>query len=204
LGEIEGGSKETAFSDRMALRTFSNLGERWGALDVAGGTDNLGAAGHALAASDAVVLCVSPDPEAAAQAAPYLRLIEEAEVPCYLFINRMDTADGRIRDTVASLQTYASHPIVLRQIPMREGGQVIGAIDLISERAWEYQEGQPSHLIELPEAMRDDEQTARAELLEHLADFDDACQCRSKIPQKCRSNFPHFRDLVTSQIRGLS
>jgi gamma-glutamyltranspeptidase/glutathione hydrolase len=30
------------------------------------------------------------------------------------------------------------------------------------------------------------------------------CQCRSKIPQKCRSNFPHFRDLVTSQIRGLS
>jgi phosphotransacetylase len=32
----------------------------------------------------------------------------------------------------------------------------------------------------------------------------DACQCRSKIPQKCRSNFPHFRDLVTSQIRGLS
>jgi hypothetical protein len=30
------------------------------------------------------------------------------------------------------------------------------------------------------------------------------CQCRSKIPHKCRSNFPHFRDLVTSQIRGLS
>jgi hypothetical protein len=30
------------------------------------------------------------------------------------------------------------------------------------------------------------------------------CQCRSKIPQNCRSNFPHFRDLVTSQIRGLS
>jgi pimeloyl-ACP methyl ester carboxylesterase len=29
-------------------------------------------------------------------------------------------------------------------------------------------------------------------------------KCRSKIPQKCRSNFPHFRDLVTSQIRGLS
>jgi hypothetical protein len=33
---------------------------------------------------------------------------------------------------------------------------------------------------------------------------DEFCQCRSKIPQKCRSNFPHFRDLVTSQIRGLS
>ena len=31
-----------------------------------------------------------------------------------------------------------------------------------------------------------------------------SCQCRSKNPQKCRSNFPHFRDLVTSQIMRLS
>jgi BASS family bile acid:Na+ symporter len=37
-----------------------------------------------------------------------------------------------------------------------------------------------------------------------LGVFGISCQCRSKIPQKCRSNFPHFRDLVTSQIRGLS
>ena len=31
-----------------------------------------------------------------------------------------------------------------------------------------------------------------------------SCQYRSKNPQKCRSNFPHFRDLVTSQIMRLS
>lgn len=173
LGDLEGGSLETAFSDRLTLRSFTYLDETWAALDVTGGTDNLGAAGHALAASDSVVLCVSPDPDAASQAAPYLRLIEEAEVPCYLFINRMDTAEARVRDTVAALQTYASRPIVLRQIPMRAGGQVIGSVDLISERAWEYQEGQPSNLIQIPDAMQDTEQEARTELLEHLSDFDD-------------------------------
>ncbi len=173
LGELEGGSNETAFSDRMNLRTFTYLGESWGALEVVGGTDNLGAAGQALAASDSVVLCVAPDPDSASQAAPYLRLIEESEVPCYLFINRMDTAEARVRDTVAALQTYSSHPIVLRQIPMREDGQVIGSVDLISERAWEYQEGQPSNLIEIPDTLKDSEQEARTELLEHLADFDD-------------------------------
>lgn len=173
LGDLEGGSEQASFSDRLSLRSFNYLGERWGAFDVAGGTDNLGCAGHALAASDSVVLCVPPDPESAPQAAPYLRLIEESGVPCYLFINRMDVAEGRIRDTVAALQTYASHPIVLRQVPIREDGNVVGSVDLISERAWEYQEGKPSALIEIPEDVRDREQEARAELLEHLADFDD-------------------------------
>lgn len=173
LGDLEGGSAETTFGDRLTLRNFNFLGEHWGALDVAGGTDNLGAAGHALAASDSVVLCVSPDPEAAPQAAPYLRLIEESGVPCYLFINRMDVAEARVRETVAALQGYANHAIVLRQVPIREDGQVTGSIDLISERAWEYEEGKPSHLIAIPDDLADREQEARSELLEHLADFDD-------------------------------
>ena len=30
--------------------------------------------------------------------------------------------------------------------------------------------------------------------------MDDLCQCRSKNPQKCRSNFPHFLDMVTSHF----
>ena len=173
LGELEGGGAETSFSNRLSLRTFSYIGEKWGAFDVAGGTDNLGAAGHALAASDSVVLCVPPSPGSAEQAAPYLRLIEESGVPCYLFVNRMDTAENRVRDTVAAIQAYASLPIVLRQVPIRDGGTVTGSIDLISERAWEYQEGKPSNLIEIPESLRDRQMEARSELLEHLADFDD-------------------------------
>ena len=173
LGDLEGASAVTAFSDRLSLSTFRYIDEDWGVFDVAGGTDNLGCAGHALAASDSVVLCVSPDPEAAPQAAPYLRLIEESGVPCYLFINRMDVAEGRVRDVVNALQTYASHPIVLRQVPIREDGAVVGSVDLISERAWEYQEGDISALIEIPDQVKDREQEARSELLEHLSDFDD-------------------------------
>jgi elongation factor G len=162
------------FSDRLGLRRFDYLGESWGVFDVAGGTDNLGTAGHTLAASDAAVLCVPPDPDAAPLAAPYLRLIEESGVPCSLFVNRMDAAEGRVRDTVAALQAYSGHLIALRQVPIRDAAGVVGAVDLISERAWQYQEGKPSALIAMPDEMRDREHEARTELLEHLADFDDA------------------------------
>ncbi|WP_291735315.1 elongation factor G, partial [Leisingera sp. F5] len=82
-------------------------------------------------------------------------------------------AADRVAEIVAELQAYCSHNIILRQVPIREDGQVVGAVDLISERAWQYQEGKTSALIELPVAMYAREQEARTELLEALADFDD-------------------------------
>ncbi len=173
VSSLEGRPETRKFSDQFSLTTFQYIDEPWAAFDIAGGTDQLGLAGQALAASDAAVLVVPPDPEAAPLAAPYLRAVEASGVPAFLFINRMDVAEARVRDIVSELQTYAGHAIVLRQVPMRECEHVTGSVDLISERAWEYQEGQPSALIEMPDAVKDREQEARQELLEHLADFND-------------------------------
>ncbi|ARE38650.1 Translation elongation factor G-related protein [Rhodovulum sp. P5] len=174
LSELDGRPTVADFSDVLTVREFTYLNEPWAGFDIAGGPDYLGHAGEALAASDAAILCVAPDPDAAVLAAPYLRLIEASGVPCFIFINKMDLDEARIRDIVASLQAYANHHIVLRQAPIRDAdGHVVGAVDLISERAWEYQEGKPSKLIEIPDDLHDREQEARGELLEHLADFDD-------------------------------
>ena len=156
-----------------AVTRFSYMDEPWAVLDCPGGTHNLTLIPPALAASDAAILCVPAEADAAVLAAPYLRLLEEAGLPTYIYINKMDAATDRTSDIAAALQAYCSHAIVLRQVPIREGSAVVGAVDLISERAWKYQEGERSALIELPPAMRDREQEARAELLDHLADFND-------------------------------
>jgi len=156
------------------ISQFGFMGDDWTAIDIAGGAENLSTAGPALAASDAAVLCVGADPEAAVLAAPHFRLIEEAGVPCFLFINRVDAAAGRISEVIAALQAYCRHGIALRQVPIREDGQIVGAVDLISERAWQYREGEPSKLVKIPASVEGREQQARAELLEALADFDDS------------------------------
>jgi len=153
---------------------FSFMEDDWAAIDIAGGAENLAPAGPALAASDAAVLCVGAEAGAAVLAAPYFRLIEEAGIPCFLFVNRVDAATDRISEIVSALQVYCRHGIILRQVPMRQEGQITGAVDLISERAWQYREGQPSSLIEIPDDLQTREQEARAELLEALADFDDS------------------------------
>lgn len=158
----------------MALTAFGFMEESWAALEVPGGRDTLAHIGPVLAACDAAVLCVPAHADDAVLVAPYLRILEEAGLPTILFINKIDAATDRVADIVASLQQYCRHGIVLRQVPIRSGGDVTGIVDLISERAWEYHEGQRSSLVELPVSVSDREQEARSELLEAFADFDDA------------------------------
>lgn len=174
LATLEGHKprSHTMFGDTAVTR-FAFMGEEWALLDAPGGADHLPQLAPMLAASDAVVLCVPAETEAAVLAAPYLRLIEASGLPTFLFINKIDTAQDRTSEIVGALQTYCPHGIVLRQIPIRRDGQVIGAVDLISERAWEYHDHARSSLMELPESVKDREAEARAELLEHLADFDE-------------------------------
>lgn len=160
-------------ADHLTLTAFPFMGDRWASLEIAGGPDWAGMAGPALMAADAAVIVVPPDPEAAVLAAPYFRAVQAAGTPGLVFVNKMDAAESRVRDIVAALQAYSDHVLALRQVPIREDGKVVGAVDLISERAWRYREGQNSTLVELPASLADREHEAREELLEQMADFDE-------------------------------
>ncbi len=173
LGALAGGAKKSASPSGLNLCTFDYGGESWCALDTPGSVEAIAHAQNALLTSDACILCVSPAPEEAVLAAPYLRVIEASGTPCIIFVNRIDEPRGRIRDVIAALQDYARHTLVLRQVPIREGEAIVGSVDLISERAWRYREGQPSNLVALPQDVAEREQEARTELLEHLSEFDD-------------------------------
>jgi len=170
---LEGQTQPAAGPGEARVMRFDHLGDSWQAIDTPGSIEFLHVARDALLAADTAVICVTPEPAGAVLAAPYIRAVEAAGTPALIFINRIDEATDRIRDIVAALQGYASHPIVLRQIPIRDGEQITGAVDLVSERAWAYQEGEPSQLVELPAGMIERENEARDEMLEHLADLDD-------------------------------
>lgn len=156
-----------------SVTTFGFMDDPWAAFEIPGGLDNLPQIGPALAASDAAVLCVSAQTDAAVLSAPYLRLLEESGIPAFIFVNGIDTATDRISAIIAELQQFCAHGILLRQVPMRADDKVVGTIDLISERAWEFHDGERSSLIEIPGDMISREQEARSDLLESLADFDD-------------------------------
>ncbi len=170
---LQGAAPPPAPPGESRVVGFSHLDEAWQAIDTPGSVEFLPVALGALLAADVAVICVAPDPDAAPLAAPYLRAVEAAGTPALILVNRVDEARGRMRDLVAALQDYAAHPILLRQIPIREGDRVTGTVDLVSERAWSWRENAPSQMIALPPGLASREHEARDEMLEHLSEFDD-------------------------------
>jgi elongation factor G len=122
---------------------------------------------------DAAVVVCEPEPQKALIVAPLLRFLDEHKIPHVLFINKMDNATAGVRETLESLQGLSERPLVLRELPIRDGEQITGFVDLVSERAFRWDSGKRSELISLPESVLDSEKEARTEMLEALADFDD-------------------------------
>ncbi len=173
LCELEGRPPRPAEPYELRCVPFRFLDQSWTALDCPGSLEFIQDAADALLVADAALIVVSPDPEQAVLAAPYIRLVESSGVPHFIVVNKMDEAHSRLRDIAAALQAYSSSPIVLRQIPIRECERFAGAVDLFSERAWKYRDGAQSALIEIPEDLMDREQEARDEMLESLSEYDD-------------------------------
>jgi len=149
------------------------LGDQWSFIDCPGSVELSQDSRNALMAADVAILVAEPEPDRALTLAPIFRFLEDYKIPHMLFVNKMDKANVRVKDLLEALQAVSPSPLLLRQVPIRAGDEVTGFVDLVSERAYRYQEGKPSDLIEMPETVKEREDEARQEMLESLADFDD-------------------------------
>ena len=156
---------------RIAHCTY--LDEPWALIDCPGSVELAHEAEAALAVADIAVLVCDPDPARAPTTAPLLRRLEQLGMPAMVFVNRIDMFSGRVRDTLAGLQALTRRPLVLREVPIREGEAITGYVDVVSERAYHFRRGFPSELIQLPDSVIARESEARAALVEALADHDD-------------------------------
>lgn len=179
-GTATGDSSPEAKARRMSVETgiagMEYLGERWTFLDCPGSVELGAEARNAMMVCDVAIVVCEPDPDKAVALGPLFKFLEDNAVPHMLFVNKIDlagTQTRRVRDLMQVLQSVSRQPLVLRQVPIREGDHVTGYVDLASERAYHYKAHAASDRISLPEAVRDREQAARQDLLERLADFDD-------------------------------
>ncbi len=158
----------------VRLGHCSYLGDAWSVLDCPGSIEFAYETSCALAMVDLAVVVCEPTPARVLTVAPLLKLLADQGVPHMLFINKIETLEGSVGDTLSALQGYAGSPLVLRQVPIIDGETVSGYVDVVSERAYRYRKGQPSELMQIPSALQDDEQDALNKLVEVLADRDDA------------------------------
>jgi elongation factor G len=166
--DAAGQSIETTFT------AIDYMGDHYALIDAPGAVDFLADADFALPAADLAIVVADPDPEKAGLLQPFLKAVEDFKVPHIVFINKIDQARGRIRDLLEALQPVSALPLVARQIPIWENEKVSGFIDLALERAYHYEAGKPSRIIDIPKDLAEREHDARFHMREQLADFDDA------------------------------
>ncbi len=162
---------------------FSYLGDEWVVLDCPGAVDLAEDAYQSMMVADAVVVVTDPDEGRMMALAPLFRFLDDHAIPHVLFINKMDSVTGPVRDLLAAAQRQSARPLVLRHIPIAAGpigggGHITGYVDLVAERAYHYKLDKPSERIQAtstaPSVMTGGATSARRELLEKLSDFDDA------------------------------
>jgi elongation factor G len=202
IGDASPEARDHAMSVALNVADVTFLDETFTFIDCPGSVEFAHEGALALAACDAAVVVCEPDPKRVPALQMILKKLEDIGLPHLLFLNKIDSCNTAVRDIIPSLQPASAKPLVLRQIPIWENGIATGFVDLASERAYVYREHAESTIVELPSAVAAREKEARFEMLEKLADYDDALmeQLLSDMPPP---NDQVFNDLTKELREGL-
>ncbi len=162
-----------AMSVEATVATTEFMGDEFTFIDCPGSIEFAFEAEPVLAGCDIAVVVAEADEKKIPALQLIMRKLDDLGVPRILFLNKVDKAIAGVRETLKMLQPTSSVPLLLRQIPLRKDGVVIGSIDLALERAYIYREYAESEVAEIPGDDKAREIEARFSMLETLADHDD-------------------------------
>jgi elongation factor G len=174
VGDSAAEARERGMSTEVSAAVAEHNGVAFTFLDCPGSIEFAIEAQNALIGADAALVVCEPDPARVVMLAPTFRFLDDHDIPHLLFINKIDRANVQMRDLVPAMRAISGRPLVLHQVPIRDGDAITGYVDLIGEQAYAYKGGAASEQVEVPDSVKDREHSARTELLESLADFDDA------------------------------
>ena len=194
VGDSSEEARHHGMSVELNVATIDFLGDSFTFLDCPGSIEFQADATNALAACDAAIVVCEPDEKKVPALQLILKQLEDRGIPHFLFINKIDKAEARIRDIVPMLQPASTRPLVLRQVPIWENDIVTGFIDLALERAFVYREHAASEVISIPDALADGEKQARFSMLEKLADYDD------ELMEQLLSDLPPPKDRIFDDL----
>ena len=178
----------------LTAATTSFMGDSYTFIDCPGSVEFAHDMRAAIPAVDAAVVVCEADETKLPQLQIILRELEDLGIPRFLFLNKIDRANKRIRETLATLQPASRIPLVLRQIPIWNGDLIAGFVDLALERAFVYREHKASEVVALEGGDLDREKEARFSMLEKLADHDDA------LMEQLLEDIPPPRDAVFDDL----
>ncbi len=173
IGDASAEARANGMSIEMNAASIEFLGDTYTFVDCPGSVEFSQEADSILCACDAAIVVCEADEKKTHALQLTLKKLDDLGLPRFIFVNKIDKTEVRLREVLEFMQPASKTPLVLRQIPIWEDNIATGFVDLALERAFVYREHAPSEVISISKTDKTREEGARFEMLEKLADFDD-------------------------------
>ena len=190
VSDYDGVEKERRFSVNPSLLHLSWQDRKINLIDCPGFADFIEKTIPVFRVVESALFVVSPLTEGGGEAERVRQYILRENVPCCVFLNKLDEARVDLPDLVKKIEETFSLPCLPLQIPFIQDGNFAGVLDLIKLKGVLYEKGKSSQ-IQVPEGFSEAEEY-RGRLLEIVAETDDA------LIEK----YLEEEDLEETEIRG--
>ncbi|MDY0132233.1 MAG: elongation factor G [Desulforegulaceae bacterium] len=102
-----------------------------------------------------------------------MEIAEELNKPCAVFINKLDKEGADYASIIENFEEQCGLRASALQFPIIENSSLKGYVDLISNKAYEYDPEGNQNPVDIPPELADDIEIERMTLIENIAESDD-------------------------------
>ena len=143
-------------------------------MDTPGDANFFSDARSCLQAADSAIVVVEAIDGVKVQTEQAWEFADQIEMPRVVFINKMDRDRADFFGTLKNVAEIFTPKPILLQLPIGAEENFKGVVDLLSQKAYFYEEAGKSKVGEIPAEIQDQVATEREALIENIAEADDA------------------------------
>ncbi len=142
-------------------------------MDTPGDQNFFSAAKTCIPASDGVIIVVDGVDGPSAMTEEAAACVEEYYLPSVLFINKMDKERASVESVAEICETTLKRKTIIIQLPIGQMDDFKGIVDVISGKAYIYDDQGKAKQTDIPAEMADAYEAARESFVENIAELDD-------------------------------
>ncbi len=164
--------RHSTMNTAVGYGTWKN--KRLNIIDTPGDTNFLADAVYSFPAIDLALVTVSAVDGVQVGTEKYYEYIKEHKLPVVVVVTKLDKERASFENTMRSMETQLDKEVIPVLIPMGEEAGFHGVVDLLEQKAYEYDgKAWQGKEVDIPADMQDQVDTFREQLVEKVAEQDD-------------------------------
>ncbi len=170
--EIEKLNQRSIFATPLYAE-FMNT--KFNVIDAPGSNDFIGGAVSAFKVCENGILVINAQQGVEVGTEIFARYAKQYKVPVIIAVNQLDSEKADWETTIASMRSTFGKKVILVQFPVNPGAGFDGFVDVLKMKYYHFKdENGTREDLEIPADLKDEAESARQELIEKAAEYDDS------------------------------